>query len=165
MKLVNWTWAFTNAMMLVHNPVDWLWKRKGMEKEGMDNIDWLVYELRDNNTMVSLFHRLQDIQIRGVNRDQNKIQKANQFPNSKHFFTYRHSLRVSFRCTYAFVPVSFFYILWSSYSSCVPINICSMTEYLVHCIAFYCTVHAVTKKIGKLYMKTKSWTETSDIVL
>ena len=123
MKLVNWTWAFTNAVMLVHNPADWLWKRKGMEKEGMDNIDWLVYELRDDNTMVSLFHRLQDIQIRGVNRDQNKIQKANQFPNSKHFFTYRHSLRVSFRCTYAFVPDSFFYILWSSYSSCVPINI------------------------------------------
>jgi len=84
--------------------------------------------------------KLQDIQIRGVNRDQNKIQKANQFPNSKHFFTYRHSLRASFRCTYAFVPVSFFYILWSSYSSCVPINICSMTEYfgplysiLLHC--------------------------------
>jgi hypothetical protein len=39
--------------------------------------------------------KFQDIQIRGVNRDQNKIKKANQFPNSKHFFTYRHSLRVS----------------------------------------------------------------------
>ncbi|KAL6841990.1 hypothetical protein ACP4OV_028190 [Aristida adscensionis] len=34
-----------------------------------------------------------DIQIRGANRDQKKIQKAKQFPNSKHFFTYRHSLR------------------------------------------------------------------------
>lgn len=103
--------------------------------------------------------KLQDIQIRGINRDQKKIQKANEFPNSRHFFTYRHSLRVSFRCTYAFVPVSFFYILWSSYSSCVPINIWSMTvrdtmaEYFVHCIIFYCTVQAITKKIGKLYMK------------
>ena len=57
MKLVNWTWAFTNAVMLVHNPADWLWKRKWMEKEGTYNIDWLVYELRDDNTMVSLFHR------------------------------------------------------------------------------------------------------------
>nr|CAB3449758.1 unnamed protein product [Digitaria exilis] len=38
-----------------------------------------------------------DIQIRGVNRDQKNIQKANQFPNSKHFFTYRHSLRPFWR--------------------------------------------------------------------
>ncbi|XP_066327358.1 protein MICRORCHIDIA 4-like isoform X4 [Miscanthus floridulus] len=44
-----------------------------------------------------------DIQIRGVNRDQNKIQKANQFPNSKHFFTYRHSLRMAAKVTIGFV--------------------------------------------------------------
>ena len=67
--------------------------------------------LTQTQSATLLMLKLQDIQIRGVNRDQNKIQKANQFPNSKHFFTYRHSLRVSFRCTYAFVPVSFFYIL------------------------------------------------------
>ncbi|CAL5375322.1 unnamed protein product [Camellia sinensis] len=35
-----------------------------------------------------------DIQIRGVNRDEKKILMAKQFPNSKHFLTYRHSLRV-----------------------------------------------------------------------
>ncbi|THG05877.1 hypothetical protein TEA_030101 [Camellia sinensis var. sinensis] len=34
-----------------------------------------------------------DIQIRGVNRDEKNIQMAKQFPNSKHFLTYRHSLR------------------------------------------------------------------------
>lgn len=37
---------------------------------------------------------LQDIQIRGVNRDEKNIQMAKEFPNSRHFLTYRHSLRV-----------------------------------------------------------------------
>uniref|UniRef100_F6GYW8 Morc S5 domain-containing protein n=1 Tax=Vitis vinifera TaxID=29760 RepID=F6GYW8_VITVI len=35
----------------------------------------------------------QDIHIRGVNRDEKNIQMAKQFPNSRHFLTYRHSLR------------------------------------------------------------------------
>ncbi|KAF3644438.1 putative RNA pseudouridine synthase 7-like [Capsicum annuum] len=34
-----------------------------------------------------------DIQIRGVNRDEKNIQMAKQYPNSRHFLTYRHSLR------------------------------------------------------------------------
>ncbi|XP_060204157.1 LOW QUALITY PROTEIN: protein MICRORCHIDIA 7-like [Lycium barbarum] len=34
-----------------------------------------------------------DIQIRGVNREEKSIQMAKQFPNSRHFLTYRHSLR------------------------------------------------------------------------
>ena len=38
----------------------------------------------------------QDIQIRGVNRDEKNIQMAKEYPNSKHFLTYRHSLRVMF---------------------------------------------------------------------
>ncbi|GJY71045.1 hypothetical protein Tco_0474748 [Tanacetum coccineum] len=37
-----------------------------------------------------------DIQIRGVNRDEKNIQMANDYPNSRHFLTYRHSLRVSY---------------------------------------------------------------------
>ncbi|KAE9446040.1 hypothetical protein C3L33_21999, partial [Rhododendron williamsianum] len=36
-----------------------------------------------------------DIQIRGVNRDERNILMAKKYPNSKHFLTYRHSLRVS----------------------------------------------------------------------
>ncbi|KAF7124389.1 hypothetical protein RHSIM_Rhsim12G0177500 [Rhododendron simsii] len=35
-----------------------------------------------------------DIQIRGVNRDEKNILMAKRYPNSKHFLTYRHSLRV-----------------------------------------------------------------------
>ncbi|MCD7446737.1 hypothetical protein HAX54_015641 [Datura stramonium] len=34
-----------------------------------------------------------DIQIRGVSRDERSIQMAKQYPNSRHFLTYRHSLR------------------------------------------------------------------------
>ncbi|KAB1217500.1 MORC family CW-type zinc finger protein 3 [Morella rubra] len=35
-----------------------------------------------------------DIQIRGVNRDEKNIQMAKEYPNSRHFLTYRHSLRI-----------------------------------------------------------------------
>ncbi|XP_059298179.1 protein MICRORCHIDIA 7-like [Lycium ferocissimum] len=34
-----------------------------------------------------------DIQIRGVSRDEKKIEMAKEYPNSKHFLTYQHSLR------------------------------------------------------------------------
>lgn len=37
---------------------------------------------------------LQDIQLRGVNRDEKNIDMASQYPNSRHFLTYKHSLRV-----------------------------------------------------------------------
>lgn len=45
---------------------------------------------------------LQDIQIRGVNRDEKNIQMAKEFPNSRHFLTYRHSLRVKSNFTVLF---------------------------------------------------------------
>ncbi|XP_010482378.1 PREDICTED: protein MICRORCHIDIA 4-like isoform X2 [Camelina sativa] len=34
-----------------------------------------------------------DIQLRGVNRDEKNIDMASRFPNSRHFLTYKHSLR------------------------------------------------------------------------
>ncbi|GMH31500.1 hypothetical protein Nepgr_033343 [Nepenthes gracilis] len=34
-----------------------------------------------------------DIQISGVNRDEKNIQMAKEYPNSRHFLTYRHSVR------------------------------------------------------------------------
>lgn len=36
----------------------------------------------------------QDIQIRGVNRDEKSIHMAKQYLNCRHFLTYKHSLRV-----------------------------------------------------------------------
>ncbi|GMP34197.1 hypothetical protein CsSME_00007169 [Camellia sinensis var. sinensis] len=52
-----------------------------------------------------------DIQIRGVNRDEKKILMAKQFPNSKHFLTYRHSLRSYASILYLRIPPGFRIIL------------------------------------------------------
>lgn len=48
-----------------------------------------------------------DIQIRGVNRDEKKIEMAKKYPNSSHFLTYRHSLRSYTAILYLRLPVDF----------------------------------------------------------
>ncbi|KAG7954194.1 hypothetical protein I3843_11G003800 [Carya illinoinensis] len=52
-----------------------------------------------------------DIQIRGVNRDEKKIQMAREYPNSKHFLTYRHSLKSYASILYLRLPPGFRVIL------------------------------------------------------
>ncbi|XP_038973522.1 protein MICRORCHIDIA 7-like isoform X2 [Phoenix dactylifera] len=52
-----------------------------------------------------------DIQVGGVNRDEKKIQMAKQFPNSRHFLTYRHSLRSYASILYLRLPHFFRMIL------------------------------------------------------
>ncbi|PSR95958.1 Protein MICRORCHIDIA like [Actinidia chinensis var. chinensis] len=52
-----------------------------------------------------------DIQIRGVNRDEKNIQRAKDFPNSKHYLTYRHSLRSYASILYLRIPPHFRIIL------------------------------------------------------
>lgn len=52
-----------------------------------------------------------DIQIRGVNRDEKHIQMAKQYPNSRHFLTYRHSLRSYASILYLRLPPGFRMIL------------------------------------------------------
>ncbi|KAF5195896.1 Microrchidia-like protein [Thalictrum thalictroides] len=52
-----------------------------------------------------------DIQIRGVNRDEKKIEMARQFPNSRHFLTYRHSLRSYASILYLKLPRGFRIVL------------------------------------------------------
>lgn len=52
-----------------------------------------------------------DIQIRGVNRDDKNIQMAQQYPNSRHFLTYRHSLRSYASILYLRIPPGFRIIL------------------------------------------------------
>ncbi|KAA8517301.1 hypothetical protein F0562_017594 [Nyssa sinensis] len=48
-----------------------------------------------------------DIQIRGVNRDEKKIQMAKNYPNSRHFLTYQHSLRSYASILYLRIPPGF----------------------------------------------------------
>ncbi|KAK4436834.1 protein MICRORCHIDIA 4 [Sesamum alatum] len=52
-----------------------------------------------------------DIQIRGVNRDEKCIDMAKKYPNSKHFLTYRHSLRSYAAILYLRIPPNFRIIL------------------------------------------------------
>ncbi|KAJ9163926.1 hypothetical protein P3X46_023548 [Hevea brasiliensis] len=52
-----------------------------------------------------------DIQLRGVNRDEKNIQMAREFPNSRHFLTYRHSLRSYTSILYLRPPPGFRIIL------------------------------------------------------
>ncbi|WCJ36307.1 Histidine kinase- DNA gyrase B- and HSP90-like ATPase family protein [Euphorbia peplus] len=52
-----------------------------------------------------------DVQLRGVNRDEKNIQMAKEYPNSRHFLTYRHSLRSYASILYLRLPPSFRVIL------------------------------------------------------
>ncbi|CAA2933333.1 Hypothetical predicted protein [Olea europaea subsp. europaea] len=52
-----------------------------------------------------------DIQIRGVSRDEKKIEMAKIYPNSRHFLTYRHSLRNYASILYLRIPTGFQMIL------------------------------------------------------
>ncbi|CAN1175198.1 Protein MICRORCHIDIA 4 [Linum perenne] len=52
-----------------------------------------------------------DIQLRGVNREEKNIQMAQQYPNSRHFLTYRHSLRSYASILYLRIPPGFRIIL------------------------------------------------------
>ncbi|KAL1541809.1 protein MICRORCHIDIA 7-like [Salvia divinorum] len=52
-----------------------------------------------------------DIQIRGVNRDEKNIDMAKKYPNSKHFLTYRHSLKSYAAILYLRIPPGFRIIL------------------------------------------------------
>ncbi|KAK1435724.1 hypothetical protein QVD17_01491 [Tagetes erecta] len=53
----------------------------------------------------------EDIQIRGVNRDEKNIRMASNYPNSRHFLTYRHSLRSYASILYLRIPPGFRMIL------------------------------------------------------
>ncbi|XAR64360.1 hypothetical protein NMG60_11024667 [Bertholletia excelsa] len=52
-----------------------------------------------------------DIQIRGVNRDEKKIGMAKIYPNSRHYLTYQHSLRSYASILYLRIPPGFRIIL------------------------------------------------------
>ncbi|KAE8661713.1 putative calmodulin binding protein [Hibiscus syriacus] len=74
----------------------------------------IIYNLWEDDQGLSEldFHADQhDIQLRGVNRDEKNIQMAKEFPNSRHFLTYRHSLRSYASILYLRLPPNFRIIL------------------------------------------------------
>ncbi|XP_024012318.1 protein MICRORCHIDIA 4 [Eutrema salsugineum] len=74
----------------------------------------IIYNLwEDDEGMLELDFDIDphDIQLRGVNRDEKNIDMATQFPNSRHFLTYKHSLRSYVSILYLRVPPEFRIIL------------------------------------------------------
>ncbi|XP_028549101.1 protein MICRORCHIDIA 4-like [Dendrobium catenatum] len=53
----------------------------------------------------------QDIQVRGANRDEKKIEMSKNFPNSRHFLTYHHSMRSYASILYLRLPQGFRIVL------------------------------------------------------
>ncbi|KAL6326315.1 hypothetical protein AAG906_005509 [Vitis piasezkii] len=66
-----------------------------LKENGMRIIIYNLWEDDSGQLELDFDTDQQDIHIRGVNRDEKNIQMAKQFPNSRHFLTYRHSLRVN----------------------------------------------------------------------
>ncbi|KAF3644088.1 putative RING-H2 finger protein ATL71-like [Capsicum annuum] len=52
-----------------------------------------LWEDEEGATELDFDTNAHDIQIRGVSRDEKKIEMAKEYPNSRHFLTYQHSLR------------------------------------------------------------------------
>ncbi|GAA0152285.1 hypothetical protein LIER_10800 [Lithospermum erythrorhizon] len=74
----------------------------------------IIYNLWEDDTRMQELDfdaDLTDIQIKGVNRDPKKITMAETYQNSRHFLTYRHSLRSYASILYLRIPTNFRIIL------------------------------------------------------
>ncbi|KAK9090062.1 hypothetical protein Sjap_023239 [Stephania japonica] len=82
-----------------------------MKHQGTRVIIYNLWEDEQGNPELDFDMDLHDIQIRGVNRDEKKIEMAEKFPNSRHFLTYRHSLKSYASILYLRLPAGFRIIL------------------------------------------------------
>nr|XP_016486224.1 PREDICTED: protein MICRORCHIDIA 7-like [Nicotiana tabacum] len=64
-----------------------------LNDQGTRIIIYNLWEDEEGSTELDFDTDPQDIQIKGVSRDEKKIEMAKQYPNSRHFLTYQHSLR------------------------------------------------------------------------
>ncbi|XP_038712985.1 protein MICRORCHIDIA 7-like [Tripterygium wilfordii] len=74
----------------------------------------IIYNLWDNdegNLELDFDTNPHDIQIRGVNRDEKNIEMAKKYCNSRHYLTYKHSLRSYASILYLRLPSRFRIIL------------------------------------------------------
>lgn len=112
-SLVDWS---TNLeTMLQWSPysseADLLQQFSSMKDQGTRIIIYNLWEDDQGELELDFDADKYDIQVRGVNRDEKKIQMAQQFPNSRHFLTYRHSLRSYASILYLRLPHFFRMIL------------------------------------------------------
>ncbi|KAK9117618.1 hypothetical protein Sjap_016565 [Stephania japonica] len=74
----------------------------------------IIYNLWDNDQgelELDFESDKHDIQFRGANRDEKKIEMAKRFPHSRHFLTYYHSLRSYASILYLRLPTAFRMVL------------------------------------------------------
>ncbi|XP_077251675.1 protein MICRORCHIDIA 4-like [Tasmannia lanceolata] len=90
---------------------DLLQQFNSLEAQGTRIIIYNLWEDDQGQMELDFGADQNDIQIRGVNRDAKKIQMAKQFPNSRHFLTYQHSLRSYASILYLRLPHGFRMIL------------------------------------------------------
>ncbi|KAL5213805.1 hypothetical protein ABZP36_002957 [Zizania latifolia] len=81
-----------------------------IKEQGTRIIIYNLWEDDEGELELDFDADIHDIQIRGANRDEKNIQMAKKFPNSKHFLTYKHSLRSYASILYLRVP-SFFQMI------------------------------------------------------
>ncbi|KAJ0095816.1 hypothetical protein Patl1_16988 [Pistacia atlantica] len=82
-----------------------------LEDQGARVIIYNLWEDDEGNLELDFDSDRDDIQIRGVNRDEKNIEMAKKYPNSRHFLTYRHSLRSYASILYLRLPAGFRIIL------------------------------------------------------
>uniref|UniRef100_A0A0D9ZIV1 Morc S5 domain-containing protein n=1 Tax=Oryza glumipatula TaxID=40148 RepID=A0A0D9ZIV1_9ORYZ len=84
--------------------------KSSIKEQGTRIIIYNLWEDDEGHLELDFDEDIHDIQLRGGNRDEKNILMAKQFPNSKHFLTYRHSLRSYASILYLRVP-SFFQMI------------------------------------------------------
>ncbi|KAG1363538.1 Protein MICRORCHIDIA 4 [Cocos nucifera] len=101
--IIQWSPYFSEA--------DLLQQFSSMSYQGTRIVIYNLWEDDQGELELDFGADIHDIQIRGVNRDERKIEMSKQFPNSRHFLTYRHSLRSYASILYLRIPPSFRMIL------------------------------------------------------
>ncbi|XP_010943619.2 protein MICRORCHIDIA 7 [Elaeis guineensis] len=112
-SLVDWS---TNLETILQwspysSEADLLQQFSSMKDQGTRIIIYNLWEDDQGELELDFDADKHDIQVRGVNRDERKIQMAKQFPNSRHFLTYRHSLRSYASILYLRLPHFFKMVL------------------------------------------------------
>ncbi|KAK4413170.1 protein MICRORCHIDIA 7 [Sesamum alatum] len=82
-----------------------------LEDQGTRIIIYNLWEDELGSLELDLDSDQHDIQIRGANRDEKKIEMAQVYSSSRHFLTYRHSLRSYTSILYRRIPPGFRIIL------------------------------------------------------
>ncbi|XP_051116073.1 protein MICRORCHIDIA 7 isoform X2 [Andrographis paniculata] len=82
-----------------------------LEEQGTRIIIYNLWEDDEGSPELDFDTVEHDIQIRGASRDESQIENSELYPSSRHFFTYRHSLRSYAAILYREIPPGFRIVL------------------------------------------------------